>query len=420
MQSLLGKRQHQVRATAAGCASAVCDRATGKLGTSLARCPVLRPAVQIRAGRLRFRPLQASLQEISADVVIVGGGPAAHAAAVYLGRAELEPILFEGWMANGLAPGGQLTTTTYVENFPGFPEPILGNDLCDRFRKQSLAYGTTIYTETVTQLQLQNGPPFKMCTDSKAVTANAVIIATGAAAKRLRIPGAEEDTGFWNKGISACAVCDGSSPLFRNQPVGVVGGGDAAMEEAGFLARYASKVYIIHRFDYLEASKVMAKRARANPKIEFVWQSEVLEAYGREEDDCLGGVVVRDNKTGQVSKLPLCGLFFAIGHVPATKFLRGQLELDEYGYIITAPDSTATSIKGVFAAGDVQDRKWRQAITAAGSGCMAALEVERYLAEKENPSSCSFDDGGAAAPGANWGSSGNAAAGPNEQPVAVA
>ncbi|KAF6264447.1 hypothetical protein COO60DRAFT_1621589 [Scenedesmus sp. NREL 46B-D3] len=400
MQSLPATRQQQVSARAAARHAAVCDRTAGNFGTSLARCRLLGSASQRRAARLRS--LQSALQEISADVVIVGGGPAAHAAAVYLGRAELEPILFEGWMANGLAPGGQLTTTTYVENFPGFPEPILGGDLCDRFRKQSLAYGTRIYTETVTQLQLQNGPPFK------------------SSSKAAKNSGSEEDTGFWNKGISACAVCDGSSPLFRNQPVGVVGGGDAAMEEAGFLARYASKVYIIHRFDYLEASKVMAKRARANPKIEFVWCHEVLEAYGREEDDCLGGVVLRNNKTNEVSKLPLCGLFFAIGHVPATKFLGGQLELDEYGYIITAPDSTATSIKGVFAAGDVQDRKWRQAITAAGSGCMAALEVERYLAEKENPSSLSFDDGGDVAPGANWGSSGSAAAGPNEQQVAVA
>uniref|UniRef100_A0A383WIT2 Thioredoxin reductase n=1 Tax=Tetradesmus obliquus TaxID=3088 RepID=A0A383WIT2_TETOB len=418
MQSLLGTKQQQVSTRAAARCAAVYDRPAGRLGFSLAKCRLLGSALQSRAARLR--PLQSALQEISADVVIIGGGPAAHAAAVYLGRAELEPILFEGWMANGIAPGGQLTTTTYVENFPGFPEPILGGDLCDRFRQQSLTYGTKIYTETVTKLDLLGGSPFKMWTDSKAITANAVIIATGAAAKRLKIPGTDEETGFWNKGISACAVCDGSSPLFRNQPVGVIGGGDSAMEEAGFLARYASKVYVIHRFDYLEASKVMQKRARANPKIEIVWHHEVLEAYGKEDDDCLGGVVLRDNQTGKVRKLPLSGLFFAIGHAPATKFLGGQLELDEYGYIVTAPDSTATSIKGVFAAGDVQDRKWRQAITAAGSGCMAALEVERYLAEKENPGSRSFDDGGEVAPGANWGSSGTAAAGPSGQQVAVA
>eukprot|EP00878_Enallax_costatus_P003329 GHUV01003536.1.p1 GENE.GHUV01003536.1~~GHUV01003536.1.p1 ORF type:complete len:285 (+),score=38.38 GHUV01003536.1:244-1098(+) len=230
----------------------------------------------------------ASLQEISTKCAIVGGGPAAHTAAIYLGRAELEPILFEGWMANGLAPGGQLTTTTYVENFPGFPKPIMGAELCDRFRAQSVEYGCKIYTETVNKLDLLGGSPFKLWTDTKLITADTVIIATGAAAKRLRIPGADEETGYWNKGISACAVCDGASPLFRNNVVGVVGGGDAAMEEACFLARYASKVYIIHRFDYLEASKVMARRAKANPKIEIIWHSQVLEAYGVEGDDILG------------------------------------------------------------------------------------------------------------------------------------
>jgi len=311
-------------------------------------------------------------------VAIIGGGPAAHTAAVYLGRAELQPVLFEGFMANGIAPGGQLTTTTYVENFPGFPKPIMGHELCDRFREQSLEYGTTIYTETVNSVDLQHGTPFRLLTDTKTVMADSVIIATGAAAKRLKIPGADEETGFWNKGISACAVCDGSSPLFRNNPVGVIGGGDSAMEEASFLSRYASKVYIIHRFDYLEASKVMQRRVLNNPKIEVVWHSEVLEAYGNEEG-CLGGVMLRDNTTQEVRKLDLCGLFFAIGHAPATKFLNGQLELDEYGYIITKPDSTATSVPGVFAAGDVQDRVWRQAITSAGSGCMAALEAEWYL-----------------------------------------
>lgn len=321
-------------------------------------------------------------------VAIIGGGPAAHCAATYLGRAELSPLLFEGWMANGLAPGGQLTTTTYVENFPGFPQPILGGELCDRFREQSLAYGCKIFTETVNDLDLQHGPPFTLRTDARVVKAGSVIIATGAAAKKLKIPGAQDESngGYWNRGISACAVCDGASPLFRNKPVGVIGGGDAAMEEAGFLTRYASKVYIIHRFGYLEASKVMAKRALSNPKIEVLWNTEAVEAYGdgNGNDECLGGVVLKDNQTGGLTRLPLNGLFFAIGHAPATKFLKGQLELDEYGYIKTAPDSTATSVPGVFAAGDVQDRKWRQAITAAGSGCMAALEAERFLQEQEH------------------------------------
>jgi len=331
------------------------------------------------------------LEEIRTKVAIVGSGPAAHTAAIYLARAELQPLLFEGWMANGIAPGGQLTTTTYIENFPGFPEPILGMDLTDNFRKQSVSCGTKIYTETVDKLDLRHGSPFTLLTSTKQVVADAVIIATGAAARRLNIPGGDEETGYWNKGISACAVCDGASPLFRNRPVAVIGGGDSAMEEAAFLARYASEVYIIHRFDYLEASKVMQKRVLKNPKIKVIWHHEVLEAYGVEGDDILGGVRIRDNKTGEVKELPTSGLFFAIGHEPATAFLEGQLELDDFRYIVTKPDSTATSVPGVFAAGDVQDRRWRQAITAAGSGCMAALEVEGYLQELEHPPLSSQD-----------------------------
>eukprot|EP00887_Chlorella_sp_A99_P001412 scaffold8.g1412.t1 len=323
-------------------------------------------------------------------VAIVGSGPAAHTAAIYLARAELEPILFEGWMANDLAPGGQLTTTTYVENFPGFPEPMLGADLCDRFRQQSVRCGTRIYTETVAKVDLAHGPPFRLETDTRVVEADAVIVATGAAARKLPINGLDE---YWNNGISACAVCDGSSPLFRhagaaggaNQPVAVIGGGDVAMEEALFLARYASVVYIVHRFEYLEATRIMARRALSEPKIEVLWQCECVEAYGNSDGAlgaCVGalaGIRIRDNVTQQVSDLPVAGLFFAIGHAPATAFLEGQLALDEWGYIATAPDSTATSVRGVFAAGDVKDHKWRQAITAAGSGCQAAIEAERYL-----------------------------------------
>ncbi|KAL4421378.1 hypothetical protein ABPG75_010669 [Micractinium tetrahymenae] len=314
-------------------------------------------------------------EHIHTHVVIVGGGPAAHTAAIYLARAELEPLLFEGWMANGLAPGGQLTTTTYVENFPGFPDPILGADLCDRFRQQSVRYGTKVFTETVNKLHLQGGPPFMLETDDKVVTCDAVVIATGAAARKLPIKGLKE---YWNNGISACAVCDGSSPLFRNREVAVIGGGDVAMEEALFLARYASKVWIVHRFGYLEASKVMARRAATHPKIEFLWEHECLEALGG-EDGALSGIRLRSNRTDEESVLPVNALFFAIGHAPATRFLDGQLELDSHGYILTQPDSTATSVPGVFAAGDVQDPIWRQAITSAGAGCMAGLEVERWL-----------------------------------------
>lgn len=293
---------------------------------------------------------------------------------------ELKPIMFEGWLANGIAAGGQLTTTSDVENFPGFPEGILGGEITDRFRQQSERFGTQIFSETVTKVDFSERP-FKISTDDKDVEADTIIIATGAVARRLPFKGSDEDTGFWNKGISACAVCDGAAPMFRNNPIAVIGGGDSAMEEAHFLTKYGSKVYIIHRRDELRASKIMQKRALEHPKIEFLWSSVVEEAYGNEKG-VLGGLKVRNLKTGEITDVKVSGLFFAIGHEPATKFLDGQIDLDTEGYIVTAPDSTATNIPGVFAAGDVQDKKWRQAITAAGTGCMAALEVERFLEEQ--------------------------------------
>lgn len=280
-------------------------------------------------------------------------------------------------MANGIAAGGQLTTTTDVENFPGFPEGIFGAEICDRFRQQSARFGTQIFSETVTKVDFSTRP-FKVWTDEKEVVADTVIIATGAVARRLNFRGSDEENGFWNKGISACAVCDGAAPMFRSQPIAVIGGGDSAMEEANFLTKYGSKVYIIHRRDELRASKIMQKRALENPKIEFVWNSVVEEAYGNEKG-LLSGIKVRNTKTNEITDLTVAGLFFAIGHEPATKFLGGQVGLDEDGYVKTTPGSTATSVPGVFAAGDVQDKKWRQAITAAGTGCMAALEVEHYL-----------------------------------------
>jgi thioredoxin reductase (NADPH) len=251
-----------------------------------------------------------------------------------------------------------------------------GFELMENMKNQSLRFGTRIFSETVTEINLAERP-FVVKTDSRTMQAHAVIIATGATAKRMPIPGAGDDE-LWQKGISACAVCDGAVPMFRNKPLAVIGGGDSAIEEATFLTKYGSKVYIIHRRDELRASKIMAARARANPKIEFLYSHVVLEAIGK---NTLEKILVQNLKTNEKSELPVAGLFFAIGHEPNTKFLNNQLKLDEQQYIITEKGTTKTSVKGVFAAGDVQDKRYRQAVTAAGTGCMAALEVEHYLNE---------------------------------------
>ncbi|KAF3437464.1 hypothetical protein FNV43_RR20217 [Rhamnella rubrinervis] len=334
------------------------------------------------------------LKTLKTKVCIIGSGPAAHTAAIYAARAELKPVLFEGWMANDIAPGGQLTTTSDVENFPGFPDGILGIEITDRFRNQSIRFGTEIFTETVSSVDFSSRP-FKVLTDSRTVLAESVIVATGAVAKRLTFPGSGEgEGGFWNRGISACAVCDGAAPIFRNKPLAVIGGGDSAMEEATFLTKYGSEVHIIHRRDTFRASKIMQHRALSNPKIRVIWNSTVVEAYGDGERGALGGLKIKNLVTGDISDLKVSGLFFAIGHEPATKFLGGQLELDSDGYVVTKSGTTQTSVPGVFAAGDVQDKKYRQAVTAAGTGCMAALDAEHFLQEIGSQQDADMEDYG--------------------------
>lgn len=314
-------------------------------------------------------------------VTIIGSGPAAHTAAIYLARAEVKPTMYEGMLANGIAAGGQLTTTTDIENFPGFPEGISGPGLMDNMRAQSARFGTEIITETISKVDFSQRP-FKLWTewneDAEPVTTDAVILATGASAKRMHIPG--EDT-YWQQGISACAVCDGAVPIFRNKPLAVIGGGDSACEEALFLTKYASKVYMLIRRDVLRASPIMQKRALNHEKIEVLWNTSAVEAKG--DGKLLNALEVVNNKTQEKTDLQVNGLFYAIGHIPATQVFAAQLDTDEAGYINTVPGTAQTSVPFVFAAGDVQDSKYRQAITSAGTGCMAALDCLAKLDEEE-------------------------------------
>ncbi|MDD9946870.1 MAG: thioredoxin-disulfide reductase [Myxococcales bacterium] len=306
-------------------------------------------------------------------VAIVGSGPAGHTAAVYAARANLQPVMVEGLVRGGVA-GGQLMITTDVENYPGFPDGIKGPELMDLFKRQSQRFGTEIISSDVEKVDLSSRP-FKLWTsEEQELTAESLIIATGASARWLGLPNEEA---LQNRGVSACATCDGY--FFRDQHVAVVGGGDTAMEEANYLAGLCSRVTVIHRRDALRASKIMAQRALDNPKIDFVWDSVVTDV----KDVSAGKVTaveVENRKTGKRQDLAVEGLFIAIGHQPNTDIFKGQLELDGNGYIVTQPGSTRTSIEGVFAAGDVQDHVYRQAVTAAGTGCMAAIEAERWLA----------------------------------------
>ncbi|KAJ5482806.1 Thioredoxin reductase [Penicillium diatomitis] len=324
---------------------------------------------------------------VHTKVVIIGSGPGAHTAAIYLSRAELEPVLYEGMLANGTAAGGQLTTTTDVENFPGFPDGVGGAELMDKMRAQSERFGTKIITETISKLDLSQRP-FKMWTEwndgpdsEPAHTADAVIIATGANARRLNLPGEEK---YWQNGISACAVCDGAVPIFRNKPLYVIGGGDSAAEEAMFLAKYGSHVTVLVRRDKLRASKVMADRLLKHPKCTVRFNSVATEVLGEDKPNGLmTHLRVKSTVDDKEEVVEANGLFYAVGHDPANALVKGQLKLDEDGYIVTQPGTSFTSVEGVFACGDVQDKRYRQAITSAGSGCVAALEAEKYLADLE-------------------------------------
>lgn len=309
-------------------------------------------------------------------LVIVGSGPAAYTAAIYASRANLEPVIYQGFFSG--PSGGQLMTTTEVENYPGFPESITGPALMEKFRLQAERFGTTMLAEDVVEVDLSKSP-FTVVGSSTTLQADALIVATGATAKRLDVLGTR-DGEFWQKGVTACAVCDGAAPIFRGQELFVIGGGDTAIEEALFLTKYGSKVYIVHRRGELRASKIMSERALKHPKIEPVWH-HVLERV--EGDTIVGSVVLKDVRTGELRSWKAGGVFFAIGHQPNTAFLKGQVRLEPNGYIAVEAGTSLTSVPGVFAAGDVQDHVYRQAITAAGSGCMAAIDAERWLSGRE-------------------------------------
>jgi thioredoxin reductase (NADPH) len=305
------------------------------------------------------------------DIIIIGSGPAGYTAALYAGRARLRPLVFEG----SVTSGGALMNTTDVENFPGFPDGILGPDLMDQFRKQAERFGAELIADDVTEVDLKANPKVVRAGEDTFL-AKSVIIASGSSYRELGVAGEKRLSGH---GVSWCATCDGF--FFREQDIAVIGGGDSAMEEATFLTRFAKSVTIVHRRESLRASKIMQDRAAANPKIKFAWDSVVAEVLG---EDRVAGLRLRNVKTGELTDLPVTGMFVAIGHDPRSELYAGQLDTDPDGYLLVDSPSTRTAIEGVFACGDVVDRTYRQAVTAAGTGCAAALDAERWLADQES------------------------------------
>jgi len=312
------------------------------------------------------------------NVIIIGSGPAGYTAALYTARANLEPLVLEGEPSQDILPGGQLMTTTEVENYPGYPEGVTGPQMMEDFKNQCARFGTRFLYKTVEKVDFSRRP-FRVHAADEAWEAAAVIVATGATAKYLGLPSEEK---YMNMGVSACATCDGALPRFRDKPLVVVGGGDTAMEEALFLTNYASTVHVVHRRDQFRASKIMADRVLAHDKIVVEWDSTIDEVLGDEKTG-VTGVRISNIKSGDTRELPCTGYFSAIGHKPNTDIFEGILDMEETGYLTTQADSTYTNIEGVFAAGDVQDHTYRQAVTAAGSGCMAAIDCQRWLEAQE-------------------------------------